>query len=97
MHKWNGHRHPVFKPGILHPGTGAGKQNVKKPPSKISSIIKSHLVHGERRRESEHQVFGAVEAAEHGSVLGVVVKVAAVERVGQDLACEFRNSFALDG
>ena len=47
----------------------------------------SHLIDGEGRREPEHEVLAAVEAAEHGGLLGVVVKVAAVERVRQGCAC----------
>ena len=47
----------------------------------------SHLIDGEGRREPEHEVLAAVEAAEHGGLLGIVVKVAAVERVRQDCAC----------
>ena len=51
----------------------------------------SHLIDGEGRREPEHEVLAAVEAAEHGGLLGIVVEVAAVEWVRQDCACNKKN------
>ena len=61
----------------------------------------SHLIDGKGRREPEHEVLAAVEAAEHGGLFGVVVEVAAVERVRQDCAynkekCNFLNCVIFD-